>query len=835
MRRGGWRGELAPLAARYGSGVAAVAAATLARWWLHPMFGSHRPFVTYFIALPLIAWYAGLGPTLLTLLLGGLAAEVFFMEPASAFAMHDALDVRGPGLYAVLGLAIALVVVALRRTVEALRRSRAGSRAVVEGAFDCIITMDHEGRITTFNPAAERTFGYPRAAVIGRQMAEVIIPPPLRERHHRAMAHYLATGEGPILGRLLELTALRADGSEFPIELTINVMRLADETPIFTGYLRDITERKRAEEERVRLLAAEQTARRGAEASERRLAFLAEASAVLASSLEWQATLEQVARLAVPVLADYCVINVVEDGTRMRRVATAHADPSKQPLVERLREFPPDPASMKRVAQVMRSGVSAMEASLDVARAAAAFPNREHREIVLALAPRSYMVVALRARDRTLGTMTFVATESGRRYGPLDLALAEELARRAAMAIDNARLYEAERRARTEAEAATRARDAFLATVSHELRTPLSPILSWARMLQKGTLDADKARHALETIERSARSEAQLIEDLLDVSRIIAGKLRLDVRPVDLVSVIRAGIAVVQPAADAKNIRVQAVLDPEAGTVAGDPERLQQVAWNLLSNAVKFTPQGGRVQVVLKRLHAHVEVAVSDTGQGIRPQFLPRIFQRFAQADSSTTRAHGGLGLGLAIVRHLVELHGGSVHAESAGAGKGAVFTVKLPLLMPRTAGEVEGRHPKGGAPANGHDTPALDGLRVLVVDDEPDSNDVVSTLLSSCGAEVRIAGSVAQALEVLAQWRTDVLVTDIGMPGEDGYGLLMKVRGQQGESARLPAVALTAYASRDDRIRLLSAGFQAHVPKPVDPEELVTVVANLGRTARRL
>src|SRR3989441_5517034 len=367
--------------------------------------------------------------------------------------------------------------------------------------------MDHEGRITAFNPAAERTFGYPRAAVMGRQMAEVIIPPPLRERHHRAMAHYLATGEGPILGRRLELTGLRADGSEFPIELTINVMRLADETPIFTGYLRDITERKQAEEERVRLLAAEQTARRGAEASERRLAFLAEASAVLASSLECQATLERGARRAVPVRAAYCVINLVE-GTRMRRVATAHADPSKQPLVERLREFQPEPASMKRVAQVMRSGVSAMVASLDVASAAAAFPNREHREIVLALAPRSYMVVALRARERTLGTMTFVAAESGRRYGPPDLALAEELARRAAMAIDNARLYEAERHARTEAEAATRARDAFLATVSHELRTPLSPILSWARMLQKGTLAAGQTPPALEAIERSARPRA---------------------------------------------------------------------------------------------------------------------------------------------------------------------------------------------------------------------------------------------------------------------------------------------------------------------------------------
>src|SRR3989442_1958556 len=250
------------------------------------------------------------------------------------------------------------------------------------------------------------------------------------------------------------------------------------------------------------------------------------------------------------------------------------------------------------------------------------------------------------------------------------------------MAIRTARLYEPERGHGTEAEAANSARNVLLATVSHELETPLSPILSWARMLQKGTLDADKTRHALETIERSARSEAQLIEDLLDVSRIIAGKLRLDVRRVDLVPVIRAGIAVVQPAADAKNIRVQAILDPDAGTVAGDPERLQQVAWNLLSNAVKFTPEGGRVQVMLKRLPAHVEVAVSDTGQGIRPEFLPRIFRRFEQADSSTTPAHRGLGLGLAIVRHIVELHRASVHARSAGAGKGAGFTGTLPLVL---------------------------------------------------------------------------------------------------------------------------------------------------------
>jgi len=445
------------------------------------------------------------------------------------------------------------------------------------------------------------------------------------------------------------------------------------------------------------------------------------------------------------------------------------------------------------------------------------------------------MAVPLIARGQTLGAIAFGAAGSGRRFGRDELTVAEELAHRAALAADNARHYEAEGRARAAAEAASRAKDAFLATVSHELRTPLSPILAWSRMLRQGTLGEEKARRALEAIERCARSQAQLVEDLLDVSRIITGKLRLDVRPVPLAPVVQAAVEVVRPAAEAKGLELQVVLDAEVGTVTGDPERLKQVVWNLASNAVKFTPKGGRVEVRLERVDGRVEITVRDSGQGIRPEFLPHIFQRFEQADSTSTRAHGGLGLGLAIVRHIVELHGGTVHAESPGEGQGAVFTVALPLAVAQTAGEVERRPPKRSAPASQHGSAPLDGLRVLVVDDEPDNNEVVGTLLSSCGAEVRLAGSARQAVEMLREWKPDVLVTDIAMPDQDGCDLLATIRSQEGEPAEILAVALTAYASKEDRIRLLSAGFQAHVVKPVDATELTAVVESLGRTAQRL
>jgi signal transduction histidine kinase/ActR/RegA family two-component response regulator len=425
----------------------------------------------------------------------------------------------------------------------------------------------------------------------------------------------------------------------------------------------------------------------------------------------------------------------------------------------------------------------------------------------------------------------------------LQLVRAEKTAEaqrtRLVIAEERAKLLASEQKAREEAEAAralaeaaSHAKDQFLATVSHELRNPLSPILSWSRMLRTGDLDAAHTRQAIEAIERCATWQAQLIDDLLDVSRIVSGKLRMDVRPLDLCPIVQAALDSARLAADAKQIRLYTVLDPRSGPIAGDPERLQQVVWNLLSNAIKFTPRGGRVQVRLERVNSHVELTVSDTGEGIEPSLLPHLFERFWQAGSGTTRRHGGLGLGLAIVRHIVELHGGTVRAESEGLRRGSLFHVMLPLMATteREMADAERRHPGAGDAFAPVMAPDLGSVRVLVVDDEPNSNEAVRTVLSRCGAEVRVAASAPQAIEILDRWRPDVLVSDIGMPGEDGYALIARVRARPADrGGTLPALALTAFARSDDRVRTLAAGFQMHVAKPVDPSELAVAVARLA------
>jgi signal transduction histidine kinase len=376
--------------------------------------------------------------------------------------------------------------------------------------------------------------------------------------------------------------------------------------------------------------------------------------------------------------------------------------------------------------------------------------------------------------------------------------------------------------------AANRAKDEFLAVLSHELRTPLTPILSWSLLLRQGQLDAATAEHGLETIERNAQLQARIVEDLLDVSRAITGKLRLNVRPIGLEPVVRAAIESVRPAAEAKDICVEVAIGAEPGEVSGDAERLQQVVWNLLANAIKFTPPGGRVEVQLGRVGTHVELRVNDSGTGIEPSTLPRLFERFWQADSSTTRAHGGLGLGLAVVRHLVELHGGTVRAESGGEGQGASFTVALPRLTLRRPAAVGATHaPAAEDAATGGDV--LRGLRVMVVDDDLDTCEIVGAVLRRAGAEVRTCMSASQALTVLDSWVPDLLVSDIAMPGEDGYTLIRKVRARKSEEGgRMVAMALTAYGREEDRMRALSAGFQEHVGKPIQPSQLVRLVARV-------
>jgi len=407
--------------------------------------------------------------------------------------------------------------------------------------------------------------------------------------------------------------------------------------------------------------------------------------------------------------------------------------------------------------------------------------------------------------------------------------------------------YDAANRARAEAEQAaaeterlyqkaeesSRLKEEFLATISHELRTPLSAILGWTRMLRLGQLSEEDETKALDTIERNARAQAQLIDDLLDVSRIITGKLRMDVQPADPNSFIDAAVEAVRPAAEAKGVRVQKVMDTGAVSIPGDPVRLQQVVWNLLSNAIKFTPRGGRVQIRSQRVNSHLEIVVSDTGQGIAPDFLPHVFDRFRQADQKTSRQHGGMGLGLAIVRHLVELHGGTVSAHSGGVDKGSTFTVMLPISPVYQVDASGGRvHPAARdlLPANDM-ADRLDGMTILVVDDEPDTRELLKQGLEYCGATVRLAGSAAAALAALESNVPDVLISDIGMPGIDGYDLIRQIRTlQTAHGRRVAAIALTAYTRVEDRLHALRAGYDMHVPKPVELTELCAVAASLTR-----
>jgi signal transduction histidine kinase/ActR/RegA family two-component response regulator len=393
-------------------------------------------------------------------------------------------------------------------------------------------------------------------------------------------------------------------------------------------------------------------------------------------------------------------------------------------------------------------------------------------------------------------------------------------------AAQNERLYR-------QAEESSRLKEEFLATISHELRTPLSAILGWTRMLRMGQLSEENAAKALDTIERNARAQAQLVDDLLDVSRIITGKLRMDVRPADPNSFIDAAVEAVKPAADAKGVRVQKIVDTGLISIPGDPVRLQQVVWNLLSNAIKFTPRGGRVQIYSQRINSHLEIVVSDTGQGISPDFLPHVFDRFRQADQKTSRQHGGMGLGLAIVRHLVEMHGGSVRASSEGEDKGATFTVMLPIAPVYQIDSSGSRvHPAARDLLPTNDiTDRLDDLTILIVDDEADTRELLKQGLEYCGAKVRVAGSAAEALDELKLALPDIVISDIGMPGSDGYDFIRKVRRLPAASGgKIAAIALTAYTRIEDRLQALRAGYDMHVPKPVELAELVAVAASVAR-----
>ncbi|MHC5938095.1 PAS domain-containing hybrid sensor histidine kinase/response regulator [Nostoc sp.] len=607
----------------------------------------------------------------------------------------------------------------------------------------------------------------------------------------------------------------------FDVALTVVTVRDEKGQAVALRWLmRDISQRRVLELERKQLFANEQAARIAAQAAEKRSNFLAEASRILVSSLDYRTTLNSVGQLAVPTFADWCIVDVVENNFPVfSNPVIAASEPVKEALIRELQQRYPIPVDADYgPPKVLRTGKPELVTNILESSLHKKAWNEQHLRL---LQVKSYMVVPLLVRKDKLGTIVFASAQPGRHYTLVDLAMAEELAQRAAFAIENAQLYR-------QAQEANRIKEEFLAIVSHELRTPLNSMLGWVQVIRNRKSDEATTSKALETIERNAKLQRKLIEDILDISRIVQGQVRLNIRKVNLIPIIQAAIETVHPTSEIKDIQVEYNFDSSVGQIMGDAERLQQVVWNLLSNAVKFTPSGGRVEVNLEQVNSKAQITVSDTGKGISADFLPCIFERFRQADSTTTRADSGLGLGLAIVNHLVEMHSGTVYAVSEGEGQGATFTVLLPLVEPQVEQLIKESEVKVD------NFSPLDGLQILVVDDNADTRELIAFIFEQSGAQVTAVSSVGEALEAVVRLKLDVLVSDIGMPDEDGYSLIRKVRAQEAEQGeKIRAVALTAFARDEERRLALQAGFHVHVSKPIEPDELVTVVANLVKGSK--
>ncbi|MBW4487736.1 MAG: PAS domain S-box protein [Trichocoleus desertorum ATA4-8-CV12] len=705
--------------------------------------------------------------------------------------------------------------------LTALRESEERFKGAFHDSAVGMALIATDGRFLQVNRSLCQILGYAESDLLNTNFQAVTHPEDL----DRSLTFVCQMLTGEIQSYEMEKRYFHKQGQIVWVLLNVSLVHNSQGEPVhFIAQIQDITERKQAEEERAQLIS-EQAARAVAEAAEQRSTFLAEASAVLASSLDYEATLISLARLAVPYLADVCVIDMMEDEKSLRPLTVAHIDPYKENLARQLQQYSPLRLNhLRPVFEVLQTGESQLLEHVSEAAIATSTDDPDYLRLIRSLCPKSVMIVPLMAAGRIIGIISFATSESERRYNTIDLTLAEDLARRAALAVDNARLYK-------EAQDANRMKDEFLATLSHELRTPLNSILGWSRLLTNRKFDETTTTKALETIERNAQSQAQLVEDILDVSRIVQGKLQLQVRPVELLAVIEAATDAVRPAAEAKAISLKSRLNGVGSHVLGDPDRLQQIVWNLLSNAIKFTPRGGQVEISLEPTDTWIQIQVTDTGQGIHPEFLPHVFDRFRQADSTSTRSYGGLGLGLAIVRHLVELQGGTVSAESPGQGQGATFTVKLPpLVIPSTNGALAPTsHCLLQSAAHTFDPSLLQGVTVLVVDDENDARELLQTILEQSGANVTAVASVAEAIAAYEAIRPDILISDIAMPGEDGYALIHKVKTLEDYQAKpMPAIALTAYAREEDQDQALSAGFQMHFAKPVEPTSLVSALANL-------
>ena len=681
-----------PRVQAYLAAAVAVVAAIVVRLILHAWVSEGLPFLPFFIAVVAASAYGGFGPGVLAAALSTLAAS--WIVPPEWLAVGDVSATGALMRFFVVGAVVAWLNDRLRRarTVqeraaariaeqeESLRDADLAHRrlaAIVESSDDSILGLDMKGVITSWNRGAERLYGYTAAEAVGRPVT-LVIPPERIDDEDRMLAR-VRTGDRV---EQFETERLRKDGSRFDVSVTLSPIKDASGRIAGASKIaRDITDRRRAERVREELLDRERRALAEAVAAGDRLAFLADISALLTSSLDYQETLDRAVHLALPRLGDYCNVLVEDEHGHLRHVAWGHVDRAKEPAVRdlvRLILEAPNRGGVPTFADVvMKTAKRIVVRHATIVEAMAKLPKDLDPALLqlgVTLQPYAYIGVPLLSRGRPIGVMSFGTTEqeSRREYGDPDVALVEEFARRVSTAIDNARLFR-------QADELNRLKDEFLATLSHELRTPLSAILGWSRMLAAKQLDDERAARAVEAIERNALAQSQLVDDILDVARGMAGNLRLDVKPVDLVGVAHRGVEAIAPAAAAKRLAI-AVNSAGPISVLGDAGRLQQVVWNLLSNAVKFSGAGGQITIAIQSMDSHAELSVHDTGIGIAPAFLPFVFDKFRQADGSYTRQHGGLGLGLAIARHLTELHGGSIDARSDGEGHGATFTVRLPL-----------------------------------------------------------------------------------------------------------------------------------------------------------
>ncbi len=668
---------------------------------------------------------------------------------------------------------------------DAANRLRA-LEIMLSGIKDFAYALDRNGRFIYVNKALLDLWGLPLEQAVGKNFFDLHYPDDLAAKLQRQIQQVIETKQ--VLVDETPYTSPSGQGGYYEYIFS-PVLSPDGEVVAVAGSTRDYTERKRTEQA---LLQASAEALAAAEANAKFRAFFDQGT-YFAGVMTLDGTLIEANRLSLDACG-FTRENII--GKKFWECGWWNRSPV---LMEMIRA-----GTMQASAgQLFRK-----ETTYFIA-------DGTERHVDLTLAP---------VMDNT-GRVLFIA--------PTGIDITD----RKRLTDEREHLLEAERSARAEAERTSRIKDEFLATLSHELRTPLSAILGWTQILTSGSKDPTDLSEGLKTIERNARAQTQIIDDLLDMSRIISGKVRLDIQRIDLASIVQAAVETTIHAANAKGVRIHTVLDPLAGLVSGDPNRLQQVFWNLLTNAIKFTPKGGSVQVRLERVNSHLEVSVTDTGEGIAPEFLPHVFDRFRQADASTTRRHGGLGLGLSIVKQLVELHGGSIHVRSNGLGQGATFIIDLPMTVLHGDAEPQAqrRHPRSsplliGLPqvwAN------IEGVRVLVVDDEPDARALIKRLLEDSGASVTTAAESSEATQLIQSGNFDVLISDIGMPREDGYALIRRIRSlDPSTGGNIPAIALTAYGRPEDRVKAVSAGFHMHITKPVEPAELITLVAAAaGRT----